>query len=95
MIYTQPAFYSIIITLSDQNAADKVFNAFNGRYFNDINANGEMMHTVFLSEVIFVAKPIDLDLLAYFGQKHKNTHFDRLPTCPSCLNKLDSSLSGL
>ncbi len=84
----------MVLTLMQQHAADKVFNAFNGRYFSD-NATGEMIHTVFLSEVIYLENPIDLSLLHYFGQKHRHTHFDRLPTCPSCIEKLDSSLTGL
>ena len=48
------AFYSLVLHLSQQAIADKLFNVLNGRFFSDIEAKGEIMHCVFLSEpVIF------------------------------------------
>jgi hypothetical protein len=48
------AFYSLALHLSQQAIADKLFNALNGRFFSDVEAKGEIMHAVFLSEpVIF------------------------------------------
>ena len=90
-------FYSLVITCTKQCVADKIYNAFNGRYFNDVESRGELMHTVFLSEkqLSVDSDCDDLHLLAIFSERHPESHFDRLPTCPSCLEKLDGSLSGL
>ena len=76
--------------------------AFNGRFFNEIETTGELMHAVFLSEPIIQVKQnlgsgisTDIKLLNTFQLEHKHAHFDILPSCPSCLERLDSSLSGL
>lgn len=60
------------------------------------------MHAVFLSEPViqirssFICQTeIDVELLVMFKEKHRSIHFDILPSCPSCLERLDSSLSGL
>lgn len=58
------------------------------------------MHAVFLSEPVIITpppiqKPIDICILSSFEQAHHNVHFDILPSCPCCLERLDSSLSGL
>jgi hypothetical protein len=37
----------------------------------------------------------ELKLLAHFGQKHPEAHFDRLPSCPLCIDKLDTTVTGL
>jgi hypothetical protein len=34
-------------------------------------------------------------LLSRFAAKHNDAHFDRLPSCPLCLDKLDTSITGL
>ncbi len=59
-----------------------------------------MMHAVFLSEPTIIitpdtSQPTDIFLLSSFRNVHPNVHFDILPSCPSCLERLDSSLSGL
>jgi hypothetical protein len=42
---------------------------------------------------------LDLDeelmLLSHLANKHPDTHFDRLPSCPLCLDKLDTTVTGL
>lgn len=60
------------------------------------------MHTVFLSEpVIFlkdtkrVALHLEIELLSKITKQHGNANFDRLPTCPLCLERLDSSVTGM
>lgn len=75
----EKAFYSLVINLRQQSIADKFFNvsaisfnqnyqAFNGRFFNEMQASGEMMHAVFLSEPIIVTQkneqPVDISLLS-------------------------------
>ena len=37
----------------------------------------------------------ELKLLVHFGQKHPEVHFDRLPSCPLCLDKLETTVTGL
>jgi hypothetical protein len=37
----------------------------------------------------------ELKLLTYFGKRHPDAHFDRLPSCPLCLEKLDTTVTGL
>ena len=61
------------------------------------------MHTVFLSEpALFRQETCDIDpdqeeitLLAKFSEQHGNVNFDRLPTCPLCIEKLDPTVTGL
>lgn len=91
-------FYSLVLHLSSQSIADKLFNAFNGRFFNDVDSNGAIMHSVFLSEPVIFKKQssmCELKLIQRFTKQHKGAHFDRLPSCPSCLDGLDNSLTGL
>ena len=50
-----PSSYSIVLHLKTQSLADKLYNAFNGRFFSEDpemqqHGDGEAMHTVFLSE---------------------------------------------
>jgi hypothetical protein len=40
-------------------------------------------------------KQLDLVFLEKFWVEYSGLHFDRLPTCPSCLESLDSSCTGL
>lgn len=37
----------------------------------------------------------ELMLLSHFGEKHPEKHFDRLPSCPLCIDKLDTTVTGL
>ena len=88
--------------------ADKLYNAFNGRFFREEGppefdgSDGEAMHTVFLSEPTFFPDVSDdgaefeeLELLSKFSVQHGNVNFDRLPTCPLCLEKLDATVTGM
>lgn len=72
MIFTEKhksVFYSLVITVTQQSVADKIYNAFNGRFFNDAESKGELMHTVFLSERVIEASDCeDLNLLAKFAE---------------------------
>ena len=38
---------------------------------------------------------IENQLLKRFAKQHKDVHFDRLPSCPLCLEKLDAAVTGL
>ena len=38
---------------------------------------------------------IESGLRKKFAKKYKDVHFDRLPSCPMCLEKLDQSVTGL
>ena len=67
------------------------------------------MQTVFLSEPTLFRqeiltnheqKPADdfqdeIELLPKYSQQHGNINFDRLPTCPLCLEKLDATVTGM
>ena len=67
------------------------------------------MHTVFLSEPTLFRQENqeevglsehenyqeEISLLTNFSAKHGNSNFDRLPTCPLCLEKLDPTVTGL
>jgi hypothetical protein len=56
------------------------------------------MHTVFLSQPVMFKEyspDLELSIIHKLAKKHKKTHFDRLPSCPSCLDKLDNSVTGL
>ena len=66
------------------------------------------MHTIFLSEPVVFRSPnlaaatdgeqdvdTEVELLARFSKQHGNVNFDRLPSCPLCLEKLDSAVTGL
>mmetsp|Transcript_31338 Transcript_31338/g.38828 ORF Transcript_31338/g.38828 Transcript_31338/m.38828 type:complete len:100 (+) Transcript_31338:395-694(+) len=87
--------------------ADKLYNAFNGRFFSEDpdESDGEVMHSVFLSEPALLREETqtespdshheELSLLAKFSEKHGRVNFDRLPTCPLCLERLDNAVTGL
>ena len=83
---------------------------FNGRYFSEdppiAGGKGtEIMHTVFLSEdPIQIELPlyespqmqvVEIEVLKSIRERHNGAHFERLPSCPLCLEKLDSAVSGL
>ena len=68
------------------------------------------MHTVFLSEPPLIREENpeaerdlteveqaqeEIGLLAKFQNQHGRVNFDRLPTCPLCLERLDASFTGL
>ena len=38
---------------------------------------------------------IESKLLKRFAKKHVDVNFDRLPSCPHCLEKIDASVTGL
>ena len=50
------SFYSLIIKFKTQSVADTLFNALNGRFFNEDHQ--EIMYTVFLSELVIQASAI-------------------------------------
>ena len=93
--------FSMVLKMKTQAAADKFFSAFNGRYFKEdqeIKKQNEIMHTVYLSQVISVKNchTFNINLEYQRNEKNKkNTYFEELPTCPQCLEKIDSSASGL
>ena len=63
------------------------------------------MHTVFLSEPPLLTEDenlsvadqheFEISLLIKFSKQNNNSNFDRLPTCPLCLEKLDPAVTGL
>ena len=38
---------------------------------------------------------IEASLLKRYRKRHNEVHFDRLPSCPLCLEKLDAAITGL
>ena len=88
-----------------------LWQAFNGRYFSEENYTELMHTVFLSEPVLFKqlsaaaveqlrlsqASLVDeeLMLLALFSQRHPDTHFDRLPSCPLCLEKLDTTVTGL
>jgi len=94
------SFYTLVIHFKGQVVADKLFYAFNGRFFGE--KNPETMHTIFLSEPVLFKKSTNLDsleaeelhLLERYHSQHQGTHFDRLPLCPLCIEKMDTSVTG-
>lgn len=84
--------------------------AFNGRFFSEDPdvCEGEVMNSVFLSEPGLFRKEVsgadqtlaekhqeEVALLAKFSDQHGRVNFDRLPTCPLCLERLDNAVTGL
>jgi hypothetical protein len=93
--------YSMVLKMKTQSAADKFYSAFNGRYFKEdqeMKKQNEIMHTVYLSQVISVENVQDFNInLEYYKDdtNRKTVYFEELPTCPQCLEKIDNSASGL
>ena len=82
--------------MQTQSEADHLFNAFNGRFFSEVESSGEIMHTIFLSQHPLCANGLsENDILHRLESEYAGAQFDRLPSCPACLEKLDNSLTGL
>ena len=82
--------------LSLKTQAEKFYSAFNGRYFSE-EAQSEIMHTVYLAELIKVKNLNSFDINQEMALMGNNTqvYFEELPVCPLCLEKLDNSVNGL
>jgi hypothetical protein len=87
--------------LKTQAIADKLFYAFNGRFFGETRP--EMMHTIYLNKSVdFINIPKvkpnyyeeEFQMLQKLSEEHPKVHFDRLPLCPMCLEKLDTNITG-
>ena len=87
------AFYSLLVRMESQEAADKLFVLFNGRYFSEDNK--ETIHAIFISSLFYFnqvqscVKPPELSTL------HADYLHLFLPSCPVCLERLDVSITGL
>ena len=40
-------------------------------------------------------RAVEIEVLKSIRERHNGAHFERLPSCPLCLEKLDSAVSGL
>ena len=77
--------YMVVIRFSEQQFADEFFIKINGKAFNSLEP--EVCHLVFVADVKFI-RPPDAVLFPPHNLKE-------LPTCPVCLERLDSSESGI
>jgi len=64
------SFYSLVIHLQSQSEADKLYNAFNGRFFSE-ECHGETMHTVFLSEPVLMKHFADYETSSDLAEREK------------------------
>jgi len=65
----------------------------------------EVMHTIFLSDIFMLNDDFEAYDINYEYQRAvrmqqqnmlmENLYFEQLPTCPLCLERIDSSMSGL
>eukprot|EP00026_Physarum_polycephalum_P006206 Phypoly_transcript_06248.p1 GENE.Phypoly_transcript_06248~~Phypoly_transcript_06248.p1 ORF type:complete len:549 (+),score=111.46 Phypoly_transcript_06248:126-1772(+) len=81
---SSPNKYMAILQFVDQAAADEFYLAFNGRRYNSLEP--ETCHVLYIAEVEY-RTPNTL-LFPNAGQTE-------LPTCPVCLERLDSAVSGV
>mmetsp|Transcript_16634 Transcript_16634/g.15939 ORF Transcript_16634/g.15939 Transcript_16634/m.15939 type:complete len:107 (+) Transcript_16634:382-702(+) len=81
------SFYSLIIKLNSIPNAEVFYHAFNGRFFGE--EQREIMHTVFLSGLTLITSE------EKEGQLENDEWLISLPNCPQCLEKLDTTVSGL
>uniref|UniRef100_A0A1J3HBD2 BRCA1-associated protein n=1 Tax=Noccaea caerulescens TaxID=107243 RepID=A0A1J3HBD2_NOCCA len=77
--------YSVLITLSDQSAADGFHKSLNGRKYAPSEA--EVCHILYVLSV----EDTEFDELA----ASPPAGFTELPTCPICLERLDPDTSGI
>eukprot|EP00252_Welwitschia_mirabilis_P008050 TRINITY_DN1975_c0_g1_i2.p1 TRINITY_DN1975_c0_g1~~TRINITY_DN1975_c0_g1_i2.p1 ORF type:complete len:538 (+),score=93.47 TRINITY_DN1975_c0_g1_i2:664-2277(+) len=77
--------YSIIMTFDDQKSADDFYRHYNQKPFSSLEA--EICHVLFVADV------------QYTGSfEHAGTPpagLTEIPTCPVCLERLDSHISGI
>ncbi|GLT86171.1 hypothetical protein SLE2022_043280 [Rubroshorea leprosula] len=77
--------YSVMISVIDQLAADKLYNSLNGKRFSP--AEAEVCHILFMLSVEYTES-------AEIASTPP-TGFTELPTCPICLERLDPDTSGI
>jgi BRCA1-associated protein len=81
---SSPNRYMVIIKYKDQAAADEFYTIFNGTKYNSLEP--ELCHILYVAQVEYFSS--DVPLFPPSGQVE-------LPTCPVCLERLDSSASGI
>ena len=80
-----PEYYMVVVKFHNQTYADQFYIKANGNTFNSVEP--ERCAIVFVREVKFI-EPIEGILFPQFGQKE-------IPSCPVCLERLDSEETGL
>jgi len=83
---SSPNKYMTLMQFIDQPTADEFYLAFNGRRFNSLEP--ETCHVLFVADVEYLSSAAPIFPSVPPGQTE-------LPTCPVCLERLDSSVSGV
>jgi BRCA1-associated protein len=81
--------YMALMHFRSQDRADAFYDAFNGRLFTKFD--NQVCHVVYVADV-----KVDGSLAVESGSK-LDVFYERieLPTCPVCLERLDTSISGM
>jgi BRCA1-associated protein len=81
--------YMALMQFRSQDRADAFYDAFNGRLFTSFD--NQVCHVVYVADVL-----VDGSVAVESDGKH-DTVYEKieLPTCPVCLERLDTSISGM
>lgn len=96
--------YSVLLTFEDCSAADSFFKEFNGRRFNSFDH--EYARVVYVADVVYESSDGHVDVetgepapagaaVATESNSGRSAARSELPTCPVCLERLDSSSTGV
>lgn len=99
-----PNKYMFVIKFKDQASSDLFFNTFNGKPFSSMSesSNAELCRLGYVKTVEFI-KPvgkakqdkISCSTSNLFPNTNQDSFLVEIPTCPVCLERLDSTISGL
>eukprot|EP00916_Digyalum_oweni_P003611 GHVL01006466.1.p1 GENE.GHVL01006466.1~~GHVL01006466.1.p1 ORF type:complete len:450 (+),score=77.65 GHVL01006466.1:280-1629(+) len=88
------SFYSLLLIMKSQGAADNFYREFHGRAVTCSNGNSDSRiaycYIVFLSSVSYIQNTKDKPFLPL-----TSVSVVQIPSCPSCLERFDVSSSGI
>ena len=84
--------YMVLLTFKAQSAAEDFYLRYDGRHYNQFDALAGVCRVLWVEDAELPASTMDIP---HAPSNVADVPMAELPTCPVCLERLDSSVSGL